>query len=287
MKESQLKDEIDLVSVFDSIKKAILGFVHWIQHLIQVSINNIKIMLLFVSIGVGISVGIFFTKKPVYTSTLSMSHTRLNNGQCMELINGLTKTPDKNKALSQKLNISADMATQIKDISCKLEGNLANIDSLTKISDFKIEVKVYDFSILDSLETKILNFLESNEYARKRKVLDRAYLDNLEDKTKKQIIAIDSLKTIVEKSILPRSIGNGIILGESIDPVKVYQESMSLYQTELRISKDRELNNSFEVIVGFSTAVPTANLLMNIIIGLFSGYIIGLIWVLRKKTEQA
>lgn len=283
------EEEIDLLSIFKSVKKGFTSILRSIGGLIHFSIKNIKMLFAFISIGIGISVGIFFLKKTVYVADLTISHTRLNNGECYSMIDDLTKIRDNynDTILSEKLGIDVRMAKQIKSISCKalneaLEKNYK--DSAFVLLPFKIEVKVYSTLILDSLQKGILRFLESNEYASKRKKINREYLDKFEERIKIEILAIDSLKRIVDKSIIPRSTGSGIILGEPIDPVKVYQASMNLYQSQLKIQEQRELNNSFEVMVGFSKdAIKDSKLILNIIIGFILGYLIGVLWIIRKQ----
>ncbi|MES2139001.1 MAG: hypothetical protein V4511_04795 [Bacteroidota bacterium] len=288
MNDNNSSDEIDLRSVFSSIKKGGGDLFRSVGEFIYFSIKNIKTLIAFIIIGVSISLAMFYLKKTVYVSDLTISHTRLNNGECYSLINDLTKPGnDRNdRILSEKLNIDIKMAKQIKSISCKalneaLEKNYK--DSAFVLLPFKVEVRVYSASILDSLQSGILHFLESNEYATKRKKISKLYLDKFEEKIKSEIIAIDSLKRIVDKSILPRSLGNGIIMGESIDPVKVYQEGMNLYKSQLNINEQRELNNSFEIIIGFSSPTPSSNLIVNILKGFIFSLLFGVVWLLFKK----
>ncbi|MES2590477.1 MAG: hypothetical protein V4608_01245 [Bacteroidota bacterium] len=278
-------EEIDLLYIFRSIKNGILNLFQRIGEFFIFCLKNIKTLLIFIILGVALGVGAYYIRKKVYITDLTVSHTRLNNGQCTDLINGLTKGSNKDTMLASKLDIDFEVAKQIKSIAFKSLNIESTNDSLSKLSDFKIEVKVYNTAILDSLQPKLLNYLESNEYATKRKLINRLYLDKLEERIKNQIIAVDSLKTIVDKSILPRSIGNGIILGESIDPVKVYQEAMNLSQTQLKINEKKELNNSFELIVGFSAPVSASNLILNIATGFITGLLLGLLWLLRKRIK--
>lgn len=291
MKDYNSNDEIDLRSVYHSITKGFLMFFKTIKNSILFSLENIKILIVFIIIGVSISIGIFSLRKTVYVSDLTISHSRLNNGECYSLINNLTNLRNNygnnnDSVLANKLGINIQIAKQIKSISCRalnesLEKNYK--DSAFILLPFKIEAKVYSTFILDSLQNGILNYLEANEYASKRKKINRDYLDKFEEKIKIEIIAIDSLKRIVDKSILPRSLGNGIILGESIDPVKVYQEGMNLYKSQLYINEQRELNNSFEIMTGFSPGIPSNSIWLNVVIGFISGAIIGFLWLYRKK----
>ena len=271
--------EIDILNIFRSIKKGFLNFLQSIGKFVLFAIKNIKTLLLFVIIGIGLSVCFFYIKKTVYTSVLTVSHSRLNNGQCADLVNGLSKVAD-DTLLADMLGLSIKQAKEIKNISFN---QINKNDSSFLISNFKIEAKVYNVTVLDSLQNGIMNYLESNEYATKRKQLHQSFLDKIEERIKGEIIAIDSLKRVVDKSILPRSLGNGIILGESIDPVKVYKESMDLYKSQLNISEQKELNNSFEVIIGFSPAISSAGLVVNIVMGVILSLLFGMLWLLIKK----
>lgn len=293
MKENNTSEEIDLIAIFAGIKKGISGLFRSFGNLINFSIKNLKTLLLFSIIGVSISIGVFSLKKKTYLSDFTVSHSRLNNNECYTLINTLTELRDNTnsnneKILADKLCINVEAAKQIKSISCKalnetLEKNYK--DSAFVILPFKIVVIVYDPSILDTLQKGILNYLESNEYSTKRKKINRDYLDKYEEKIKNEIVAIDSLKRLVAKSIIPRSNGNGIILGEPIDPVKVYQAGMDLYRVQLSINEQKEFNNSFEVIIGFSPVTPATSLLSHIVSGFFVSFLFGLIWAYRRSRQ--
>lgn len=284
MNEKIPSEEIDLLIILRSIKRGFLNVFLYIQELISLSFRNKKTLLAFIIVGVGIGAGLFFIKKPVFASSLTLSHTRIDNIQCADLVNSLSKIPNMDSVLSKKLKIDIKTAKEIKSIAYKSLNKIEENDSLLKLADFKIEVQVYNPSILDSLQKKILMFLESNEYATKRKEINKLYLDRIEEKLKSEIIAVDSLKHIVDKSILPRSMGNGIILGESVDPVKVYQEGMKLYQSQLEINQAKELNNSFEIIVGFSPAIPTSSLIFNVLVGFILSLLSGIVWIKNKKV---
>lgn len=292
MSGNKSEEEINLLSIFSIAKNKFICFLQFIKELISFSIKNIKTLLIFIILGVSISIGLFTVKKTVYISDLTISHSRLNNGECYSMINTLNKIRDNASSsdtiLAEKLGIEPIMAKEIKSISCKalneaLEKNYK--DSAFVLLPFKIEVNVYSTSILDSLQKGILNYLESNEYVAKRKKINKEYLDKFEERVKEEIIAIDSLKIIVDKSVIPRSNGNGIILGEPIDPVKVYQTGMELYKSQLNINEQKELNNSFEIIVGFSPGIPSSSLFLYIITGFFISLILGLFWIFRKKIQ--
>lgn len=284
-------EEIDLFSIFQSIKRGVAGFLHPIGELIDFCFKNFKTLLLFCIIGVVIAVGLFFLKKKIYTSELTLTHNRLNNSECYSLLNDLTRllensSPENDKTLAKKLNISVNDVRQIKNITPKaLNESLEKKykDSASVILPFKVEARIYNPSILNDLQTGILSYLETNEYVFKRKEINRKHLELYEEKIRTEITGIDSLKQLVDKSIVPRAGGNGIILGEPIDPVKVYQAGLDLYKLQLRVDEQKQLNNSFEVMIDFSPAVPFSSLLYYILGGGLSSFFVGLLWLYSKK----
>jgi hypothetical protein len=283
--------EIDLLTIITSLKNKISAFFRIIGRLTSFSLKNATVLLTFVIVCGAISLGLFFSKKKVYASELVMSHTRLNNNECYLLVNALGDLCENSnyKQLASRLNSSIKVAQQLKSIShSPLNQGLEDLrrDSSDVILPFKIGVKVFDADVLDSIQYGLWHYLETNEYALKRKSMNDVYLNKFEEKIKKELVEIDSLKQVVNESIVPRGKGQGIILGEPIDPVKVYQSSIDLYKVQLNVNQQRELNNSFEVLVGFSPALAINSIADYILYGILTGLLFGLLWLLRRKETR-
>jgi hypothetical protein len=182
------------------------------------------------------------------------------------------------------------LAQQIQNIEyAPLNENIEKrfADSVSVLLPFKVLVEVYELEILDTLQIAILNYFESNEFALTRKKLEHDEFNKTEERVKKEIIEIDSLKQLVSKSIVPRGTGSGIILGEPIDPVLVYRRGLELFERQLQLSKKQTLNDSFELMVGFNKSAKRADLGIElyIFLGLLFGYISALLWLVRAKTN--
>jgi hypothetical protein len=153
------------------------------------------------------------------------------------------------------------------------------------ILPFKVEVEVDNISVLPELQKGIVNYLENNEYASKLKEIDKTSLRQIEVKLDKDLNNLDSLKRILEKSIVPQNTGNGIILGEPINPITVYDISLKLYEKKLQISNKQKMNNSFNVMVGFAESKSNGKgKVYFILIGILIGYFAGLLFLKRKKV---
>lgn len=279
------KEEIDLISILIGIKNGIAGFFKWVYN---ATLQNLFVVILFSLIGASIGFSVFLVKKPIFISELTISHIRFTNDQCFELINNLTKLNGNDKLLSEMLKMDISLIQKVKSITylpLSARTNKLYTDSASYVFPFKVSAEVYDPSVLDSLQSKIMNYLESNEYGIKRKQIDKVGIQKYIDKLAKEINDVDSLKKIVNQSILHKNTGNGIMIDEPIDPVKITQKGVELFDTQLKLEKQLAINESFELMMGFNGGVQlTADLTLSIASGVLYGYLFSLIFIfLRRK----
>lgn len=281
------KEEIDLISVIINIKNGIAGFFKWV---IKTTIKKIPIVLIFVIIGVGLGFSFYNVKKPVFISELTVSHTRFNNDQCYELIDNLTQLNGKYVPLAKILKTDLATISKVKNMTYQpLNARVTKIfnDSALVMLPFKIIVEAYDASVYDTLQPILMNYLESNEFGVRRKQIDFEYWTNFEAKLQKEIKSVDSLKQIVNESIKRKNVGNGVLIDEPIDPVKISVRTIELQNAQLKVNEKLKLNNSFEVLVGFNGGVEkTADVLMSMIYGFLAGYLLSLIWLYAREQKS-
>jgi hypothetical protein len=291
--EENRQEDLDMLTILGSIRKGIVSIGRSIAWLFRFSLSNSLKLLLFIAVAVIVSLAVSWFRKPYFRSQVTFTHGRVNNDFCMHLVKNLDSyiNPEVNNVvLATQLKIPVKYAEEVRSFEYKLVNeNIARrfADSLTVLLPFHIEVEVYDPEILDTLQNAILGFLESNEYALKHKRIDTEQLDEMEQRIDKEMIETDSLKKLVNEGIVPRTSGNGIILGEPIDPVAVHKRGLELYDRKLQIRKRRLLNNSFEVLVGFNNSVKRAShgRLFYIAIGVAAGYLIGLFYLLGRRSR--
>jgi hypothetical protein len=77
----------------------------------------------------------------------------------------------------------------------------------TTASAFKIYLTVNDASSIPIIEEGLKNFLENNEYSLKRKQAKRQTLEAMKNDYIQKIKGLDSLKDILNTTIVPRSNG--------------------------------------------------------------------------------
>jgi hypothetical protein len=296
MQLPQTDDEISLKQVFRSIKNALATFFLAIWKVCLFTAKHYKTFSATLAIGLIVAYIVYLLLlwfKPIYTSKLILTSYRLTNDICHQIISTLEELADDEDnapMLAKILNLSEKEAEQIHDI---WYGNLnEKIEKLYKDSvamnlPFIVHVEVYDTAILDKLQRGIVNYLENNEFAAKRKILARQTLDSLKAEVHRNVKQLDSLKKTVEQSIIPRSSGTGIILGEPIHPVSIYDKAIEMYRSKLKIQEDIALLTNVEVIEGFVKFIKPEwpKLWLNLLLGGIGGYLLGLIWIFnfRKK----
>ncbi len=292
--EDKRQEDLDILIVGKSIKNGIVNFFKSLVWLIDFSLKKALVLFLFVAVAVAGCVTLYYFQKPYYKSELSISHIRLDNYYCYEMIRNLGALLNEergNSELAEELKVKPEVAKAVRNILyVPANLNLARqySDSMVVLLPFKVEVEIYDNEILPELQTGIMNYLESNEYATKLKQIETQTLNQVEQRIKDEIKEIDSLKLLVNQSIVPRGQGTGIILGEPIDPVSIYTRAMLSYEKLMKLNKEKEFNNSFQVMVGFHKSYKLAGkgLIFHIAIGMLIGYVIGIAILLRRHSTR-
>jgi hypothetical protein len=220
------------------------------------------------------------------------AHTRLNNSYCSEIVSSLDSYLDgkKNLELARVLRIHPKQSAQVKsleyqDISESLA--LKYRDSLNTVLPFKVNACVYNVNVLDTLQTAILSYMESNNLAAKLKEFDREVYLRTIDQLEREIAQNDSLKKLINNSIIPRGPSSGLIYGEPLDPVNVYRRTMDLFDKKVATEIKLKNINTFDVAVDFNKSMKQSGpgMFSFTLTGTFIGYIIGVIIIYRKRRK--
>ena len=192
--------------------------------------------------------------KPAYQTHGIFISNILPGKYCSILLQNLNaiKGEGNRPILAHQLKISNEAAEDILGISMSNMRDTFLIEKKdSTLSLFKITLTLRSIQHLDTIQWALVNYLENNEYAIKRKEARRRALELLKATLNSKLESLDSLKKIVNSSIVPRSQGNGIILGEPIDPVSVYQAEMGYYREQLNIDQALATIDNIEVIQPF------------------------------------
>lgn len=288
--EDTNKQDQDFVYVLRQLKSGIRSSFDACLRLIRFSFQNFvkvgAVIVLFVALGLGL----YYSKSAYYTSSMTVSHVRVNNDYCKELVNSLGTLIDgkTNAELATQLQISEESAAQIGKIEyADLNEALAKrfLDSNNVILPFKVCIDVFEKSILDTLQIHVINYLESNVMAKRLKDIDITVMQSMEQRYSRELRQVDSLKTKVAESLIPRGTGAGLIYGEPVDPVGIYRSSLELFDRKMQLEKKIALSNSFELAVPFNKSAKRADsgLLFYLVTFFGIGYMFALIFLYKKS----
>lgn len=191
--------------------------------------------------------------KPSYQTEGIFVSSILPGKYCSILLENLNKMKgDNNVILARQLKINNEAAADIESISMSNMRDTFRIDRRdSTISLFKILLTLKSTQYLDTIQWGLVNYLENNEYAIKRKEARRRSLLAMKENLNHKLESLDSLKKIVNSSIIPRSEGKGIILGEPIDPVSVYQAEINYFREQLSIDQSLATIDNIEILQPF------------------------------------
>jgi hypothetical protein len=237
-------EEIDIISLLRSIGQVF-------KTLIKIILKNwliiTAIMVVFVGLG-------YFSRyilpKKYDTDAIILTHEVPAEVCIMQLqnLNKLIHNKEDFALLANRLRISREDAEEIANLSAeKIAGE--HQDSSGQF--FTIHLRITDKTVLDTVQAGIIHFLENNQYSAIRKETKRASLNKLKLNLEKNIQSLDSLKTALSTGIIPKNYGQGIILGEPINPVSIYQADVALFKEQLKIYENLERLDNIEIIQPF------------------------------------
>lgn len=251
--QKQNAAEIDLLYFFKPLgtvlKKIGIGLLYAFR---KIGVNIILfgiIVLVFTLAGYLLRYSI----KPAYRTEGIFVSNVLPGKYCSILLKNLNKLKgDKNLLLAQQLKINSEAAGDILSIKMSNMRDTFLIDKRdSTLSLFRIILTLKAIQHLDTIQWGLVNYLENNEYAVKRKDARKKALEAMNANLNYKLQGLDSLKKIINSSIIPRSEGKGIILGEPIDPVSVYQAELSYFREQLSIDQALATIDNIEVMQPF------------------------------------
>ena len=251
--QKQNNAEIDLYYFFKplgTVFKKIGNYLDYAFRKIRTNrIGFIIIVLLITLAGYSLR---YFIEPAFQTEGIFVSNI-LPGKYCSMLLENLNKSKgEDNTALAQQLRIDNAAALDVKSIGMSNMRDTFLIDRKdSMLSLFKITLTLKSMQHLDTIQSGLVNYLENNEYAVKRKEARRKALYAMKENLNLKLQSLDSLKKIVNSSIMPRGEGKGIILGEPVDPVSVYQIEVTYFREQLNIDQSLATIDNIEILQPF------------------------------------
>jgi hypothetical protein len=325
-------DEIDIREVFTAIGRFFSRIGHGlIMAILRLRHATRKFAWLIIAgsiIGATLGYLNHRTFEPYYASQLTLNSryytAEMLEGSIEEL--NLLAQEENTRVLAKKLRITPEQAAHIRSIEAQpfvsmqetveiesmlqqLEGNPdVTSEQLNQIrarltrgfNTYKVIATVYNVSILDALETGLGQFLKENAYVRKRVAIEQERLLAMREKLVNEQERLDRLKTLQADvygrlAESTRTGSNNVILGGSEnanDPLNVYRQDLDFYREAIQTKSQLELNQSAEIISGFtpydlpaSTSLKS-KILMGAALGLATAYLIILLISLNQALNH-
>lgn len=215
---------------------------------------RIAALLIFLSIAaIGFSTR-YWLPKAYKTEGLFVSQV-LPGSYCSMMIaqlNDVVSSGANNAIVAEQLGVNEAVVGDLKSMHViAIDDTLFAKQADTTFSPFRIELVLWNMQHLEDIQKGILNYLETSEYAEKRLSARKKSLIALKQEYKSRRSSLDTLKRIVNNSVTPRSEGRGIIFGEPLNPVLVYDAEKNYYDTELKVTEDLAVLRNIDVIQSF------------------------------------
>ncbi|HKP32742.1 MAG TPA: hypothetical protein VJT83_08440, partial [Chitinophagaceae bacterium] len=218
MNEDQKKaaEEIDLLYFLRPISKGARTVYGWGEWYVRMLLHN---ALMFIAIVIAITAFAYSTRyfipKAYKVEGIFVSHI-LPAKYCGMMISNLNQLlGDENIiAFAQNVNLPPEIAGQIAGLRVEPLRDTFFIEKKdSALALFKIVAILTSTDNIEKIQQGVVHYLENSEYAKNRKEARFKTLTAIQDTLAIRLKGLDSLKSIVNSSIVPRSQGQGIILG--------------------------------------------------------------------------
>lgn len=315
-------DVLDLMSKFGRwIKKLLIACYNLVVHIFVLFITFIlylakKWLWVGTSIVLGIAVGFLFysTAKPYYTSEMIAYSNSISNRHivnAIKLLNNPISVDEENYDVAAAyLGLPVESIEQIKSIKAGY-GIVSDRDGFVDWVDyddefdpedttayrlegyFYTQVEVYDESLMDKVETGILNYLYRNKYLSD---MNKNRIKQYEQRIgfiDREIEKLDSLQHIMYfetpkiKSTIPT---DKLVFMNEIDQKLYHHEILSLKQSKLDIQREMEVRgDAITIIQPFTPTASRANTLLSYVIKwtillFLLGLLTSVFWDYRKEV---
>jgi hypothetical protein len=254
-KRHNSSDEIDLMYFFRPVSNAFKKLWSLAGYWIMMLAFNRYLFAGILLLGTLAGYCLRYVIKPAYSTEAIFTSDMLPARYCTTLLGNLNelRKPGNIPELARQLNISENAAWQIQGLTASTSPKdtfvVERRDS--SMSVFRVTLVLADIRYVEEIQRGLVSYLENNDHARRRKEAKIKHIQSLRAALDANIVSLDSLRKLVNSSIVPRSQGQGIILGEPINPVSIYQAEMSYLKERLHLEERLASIDHIEVLQPF------------------------------------
>ena len=298
MIEQNRPDSDDIT--LSSIKKGLVGLLLVIYAILGsfylfIFKHALVIIICTVLVG-GIGYLVAMRTRPVYSLEMIVKPSDLTKRTYAEAIDQLNELASSKsyKGLSNELKISEGNVRNIKRLNAtNIDGEVLSKDTSSRTDlPFIVKAEVYNNSIADSLQQMLLNYFNTNDYLRERKVMQKKVFEEKLIFIEGELKKLDSLKEQYNR-FLNTSGKSAMFYNNAFNPVDIYQRSNEYQvQKEFVITWLNNETQTLKAIVGFKPSIRPVDgkrdklVLYFSLAGLLLGFLLGAVLELKKLSKR-
>lgn len=244
-----------------------------------------RFIVLIISAIIGVFIGFagYIAQKSTYKSTLIANSDILRNEYVTLLFKNLNDLLKEGNidALANYLKISPQIAetiTKIEATTVILKEGLNESNSDKLVNTFQIEITTLDPSKLDTIQKGIIFYIQTNDFVKKKVMLQKIFLQSMILKIDLEINKLDTL----------RNLGRNNREVTFLDPAAINNSIVNLYERKINYQNSIETLNQVLIIQNFiKYMVPVGpKLTIYIPAGISTGLIGGLIFIFLLEVRR-
>ncbi|MGB8191195.1 MAG: hypothetical protein WCF67_04705 [Chitinophagaceae bacterium] len=254
-KRNQSSEEIDLLYFFRPAANIFKRVWTFALDYIKLLAHNRLLFAAILLLGTLAGYCLRYVIPPAYKTEAIFISDMIPGRYCTNLLQNLNelRRPKNIPELARTLNISTDAAWQIQGIipTATQKDTFVVEKRDSSMWLFRVTLIMHDMQHLEEIQNGLIYYLENNEYVRKRKAARLKNLITQREDLISRVRSLDSVKTLVNSSVVSRNQGQGIILGEPINPVSIYQAEVSYLRDRLNIEERIATIDNIELLQPF------------------------------------
>lgn len=289
-------DDITLKTIKDSFVNFLLVLYSIVQGFYLFIFRNKIVILICLILFGGIGIYYSLNVKQVYALRMVVGHTELTKrtyGESIAQLDRLARSKSYNQ-LGIELNLSDANARMIRSFGTyNMNGDpLLKDTSTSKTLPFIVEAEVFNNSVSDTLQERLVRYFNDNKYLKARKEVQKQIFEDKLRFISSELEKLDTLKRQYNQ-FLGSSGKSPMFYNNAFNPAEIYQRS-SEYQSqkEFVLSWLSNEYQSLKVIEGFKQVLkPVEGLRERIAMyfvlgGLLIGFLLAGVIELHKLSKR-
>jgi hypothetical protein len=247
--------EVDFEPLIAWFLKQMQRVSNGLNFMVSAIAHHSTLVMVCILLGAATGAGTYFFAPKKYLSHLQLVTKDTDNQTNKNLVEQLGKLADDKSfgSLAQELKIDRELAKEISDFKYLDHTNseISAEDTVVEDRNFFVEIETYNIELLPTYQEAIINWIENQPYTAEQRTKRSNIIEAKIVQLNKELIRLDSLKQIVARSIEPRGKAEGLVFGEPINPVAVYEQYNETYDQLLYSNEELKTLKSVKVVNGF------------------------------------